>query len=157
MIVALPTLALGQAADSTVRARITMERKGCPMVFSCPIYSLTLESDGTVEFEGKEHVRAKGAHKKKIEAAAVEELARRFETIHYFELPDRIISCTDTSLVVTSVSLGSQSHQVSHWECGSDPSLTVLEDEIDRISNSKLWIRGRLRLWSHWPWFHSRS
>jgi len=151
MILAFAAIAAGQ----TSRTSITMERKGCPMDLSCPVYKITLEDDGAVVFEGKQRVSAMGVHTRKIQPAAVEELAHRFDAIDYFDLPEHLGSCTDAPMVLTSVSIGGRSHQVSDWECGTAPSLKTLEDEIDQVSNSKIWIRGRLRLWLHWPWRHS--
>jgi Domain of unknown function (DUF6438) len=158
----LAVLLLAAAADAQTAApashvRITMERNGCSMDVTCPVYKLTLGDDGSVLFEGKQHVSAHGVRSKKIQAQAVWELANRFVAIHYFDLPRYLGGCTDTPTVITSVTLGDRSHQVDNLECGNSHSLSELEDEIDQISNSKIWIRGRLRLWLHWPWFHSQS
>jgi hypothetical protein len=155
-LIALMILAFAAtAAGQTSRTKITMERKGCPMDLTCAVYKLTLEADGSVLFEGKQRVSAMGAHRRKIQPAAVEELAHRFDAISYFDLPEHLGSCTDAPMVLTSVSLEGRSHQVSDWECGTAPSLKTLEDEIDQASNSEIWVRGRLRLWLHWPWRHS--
>lgn len=138
--------------------QITLERKGCPMDLSCPAYKLTLSGDGSVVFEGKSNVSAMGVHKRKIEPKTVEDLAHRFEDIHYFALPDHVGgTCTDAPLVVTSIMVANRTHHVNNWECRTTPSLTELEDEIDLVTNSKVWIRGHLRLWLHWPWFHSQT
>ena len=126
------------------------------MDLSTPQYKVTLEGDGSVVFEGKRSVSAMGLHKRKIQAKAVENLVRRFEQIHYFNLPSRVGgSCTDAALVITSAVVGAKSNEVRDSECGSTPSLTHLEDRIDQVSNSQVWIRGHQRLWLHWPWFHS--
>jgi Domain of unknown function (DUF6438) len=148
---------LAATAFGQVTTRITMERKGCPMDFTCPAYKVTIAGDGSVLFEGKQRVSAMGTHKKTIQIASVQELAKKFESIQYFSLPRHLGSCTDAPLVVTSVTVGSRSNEVSNWECGTTLSLSALENEVDQVSNSKVWIRGRLRLWFHWPWFHSQS
>ena len=147
----------GLAQSDADAIKITMERKASGMNLSTPQYKLTLRGDGSIVFEGRARVAAKGLHKGKIQPTAVEELANRFKAIHYFDLPHRLGSCTDAATVVTSVSVGNLINEVRNWECGTTPALSALEDEIDRVSNSKVWIRGRIRLWLHWPWFHSRG
>lgn len=156
-LILFTTVAAAQTAGPLGRIKIIMERKGSAMDFSLPQYKLTLKADGSLVFVGKHNVSAMGIHKRKIESKAVEQLARRFEEIHYFDLPEHLGSCTDAATVVTSVMIGNRTHEVRNWECGTTPSLTELENEIDQRAKSKVWIRGRLRLWLHWPWFHSQS
>jgi hypothetical protein len=132
-----------------------MERRGSGMDLSLPQYKLTLEGDGSVLFEGKHHVSAMSLHKSRIRPETVTDLAHQFEAIGYFDFPKHLGSCEDAAVVVTSATVGSRSNEVLDWGCGTNAALAKLEHDIDRVSNSKVWIRGRLRLWLHWPWRHS--
>jgi hypothetical protein len=96
-------------------------------------------------------------HRGRIQPAAVIDLAHRFEAIGYFDFPKHLGACTDATVVVTTASIGGRSNEVSDWECGNSDSLNKLEDDIDTAANSKGWIRGRIRLWLHWPWFRSQT
>lgn len=114
-------------------------------------YKLTLEGDGSVMFEGKSRVRAIGPHKYRIKPTAVRELADKFAAIGYFDLDKSLGSCEDAAIVVTSVTIAGRRNEVLDWGCGTNPELNKLEDEIDRVANSKVWIKGRTRLSLHWP------
>ena len=114
------------------------------MNFSCPVYKVVIDGSGIVLFEGKERVSAKGLHTRKIRPSVVEELGQHFAATGYFNFPD-VGACSDGAMVITSLTLGTSTHEVRD-RCSS-PELTQVEDEIDRVSNSKVWVRGRVRLW----------
>lgn len=156
LLILTAAVAISQEAPAS-DIRVTLERRGSGMVLSSPQYKVTIEQDGSVTFEGEHNVSALGTHRRKIQRNQVRELARRFEEMGYFGLPEHTGTCTDAATVVTSVKIGSRAREVRHWECEDTPELTHLEDEIDRVANSRVWIRGHLRIWLHWPWFHSQN
>lgn len=128
------------------------------MDLSSPQYKLTLEGDGSVLFDGKRNVSAMGSHGRRIDPQIVKHLAQEFVQIGYFEYSKHLSSsCEDEAVVITSVTIGNQTNEVYYLGCETHRELDQLEDEIDRTTNSSLWIRGHLRLWLHWPWFHSQS
>jgi Domain of unknown function (DUF6438) len=151
----LSVLTSAQTNPPTGRIKITMERRGCGLDLTCPVYKLTLDGDGSVLYEGKHRVSAMGFRRRQIQPALIRDLATRFTDMGYFDLENHLGSCEDGAVVVTSVSVGTRSNDVLDWGCRTSPSLNKLEDEIDRVANSKVWIRGRIRLWVHWPWRHS--
>ena len=153
----LATAAAAQTAGPAGGIEITMERKGSGMDLSLPQYKLTLKDDGSVVYEGIHGVSARGIRKHRIQTSAISSLANKFAEMHYFDLPRDLGACYDGSVVVTSATIGSRSNEVFNRGCRAYPRLDELEDEVDRVSNSRVWVRGRLRIWLHWPWFHSQS
>ena len=65
---------------------ITLERTVC--FGTCPAYRVTISSDGTVAFEGRQFTKTKGIATGHISATEFHKLASEFEKIDYFSLPD---------------------------------------------------------------------
>src|SRR6266581_338907 len=88
LAVFLPILAGSRTslAAQTRETVITLERTTC--LGTCPSYKLAILGDGTVNFEGRQYVRIKGAAQSKIDAASVESLVKEFININYFALED---------------------------------------------------------------------
>ena len=127
------------------------------MDLSAPAYKLLLEGDGSVVFEGKRNVSAAGVHRARISQTAVKVLAQEFVDKGYFDLSSSYGSCDDGGVVNTSLEFEGRSKAIRE-PCNAGPeSLHELEEEIDRVSESKRWVRGRMRTFFHWPWFHSES
>jgi hypothetical protein len=101
------------AADSTPAddVEIALERTGC--LGTCPVYKLTIKSDGSVLYEGDSYVRAKDARKRKIPASAVEQLARHLAKEGFFDLRESYGVCLDTPGVVVSLSLDGHHKQIA--------------------------------------------
>src|SRR6266545_3806614 len=79
--IAKPILVAPKATDDL----ITLERTAC--FGTCPIYTVSIASDGTVSFQGRQYTKAKAATGK-ISRKAFRRLVREFEKINYFSLPD---------------------------------------------------------------------
>src|SRR6266566_6235535 len=67
-------------------ALITLERTVC--YGPCPIYKVTITSDGTVTFEGRQNVKVKDIVKGHISREDVGSLIAAFEAASYFTLND---------------------------------------------------------------------
>ena len=39
--------------------------------------------------------------------------------------------------------------------CMCPPELVALEDDVDKTAQSEKWVRGRVKMFFHWPWHHS--
>ena len=61
---------------------ITLERGAC--FGTCPIYQVTIASDGTVSFEGHNFVKTKGAATAQIKPEDFNKLVNEFEKLNYF-------------------------------------------------------------------------
>ena len=58
--------------DDLKTATVRLERIGC--YGTCPAYTLTVHGDGRVEYDGKNHVKEKGAREGRIEIEKVKTL-----------------------------------------------------------------------------------
>ena len=144
-IFALVLLGIGAASQvgtHTGGIRITLERTGCSLDFTCPVYKLTLAGDGSVVYEGRHAVHALGIRKSKIEPSAVRQLAQTLNDKGYFDFPTSYGVCDDGYSVKTSLELNGRIKAIED-SCHAGPAeLHKLEDEIDRVSGSQRWVSG---------------
>jgi hypothetical protein len=149
LTVFLPILT-GSRAQLAMQAResvVTLERTTC--FGTCPSYKLTILGDGTVNFEGREFVRIKGKAQSKIDPASVESLVKEFNDIDYFALEDEYItiknadgsetSVTDLPTTITTFTFAGKQKKVIDY-IGAPKRLVELEDDIDKVVNSKRWV-----------------
>jgi len=153
-------LALAAAAQTSPPAdgvRIKLERKGSGMDLSMPVYSVAIEGDGTVLYEGRTAVHAVGIRKRRIPPSAVHQLAQTLADKGYFDLPTSYGVCEDGSTVETSLEMSGRVKKISD-SCGAgSAALRQMETEIDRVSGSSKWVRSGFHTFMHWPWFHSKG
>ena len=130
---------------------ITLERTAC--FGTCPMYKVTITSDGTVSFDGKRFTKTTGIAKGKISAHDFRQLVSEFEKINYFSLPDSYAPgtpvcperITDMPSAYTSIRLNGKTKSVSHYYgCGTSGALeklTALEKKIDEVAGTQKWIK----------------
>jgi acetamidase/formamidase len=130
---------------------ITLERTAC--FGTCPIYKLTIASDGSVTFQGQRFTKTTGTAKGKITADDFRQLVSEFEKINYFSLPDRYAPgtpvcpqmITDLPSANTSIKLKGKMKSVSHYhgcgDAGALAKLTALERRIDEVAGTQKWIK----------------
>jgi len=130
---------------------ITLERTAC--FGSCPIYKLTIASDGTVTFDGERFTKVQGIATGRISPSDFRRLVAEFEKINYFSLPDSFSPgtpvcprmVTDMPSAVTSIRLNGKAKSVSHYHgCGDSgvlPKLSALENKIDEVAGTQKWIK----------------
>ena len=122
---------------------ITLERTAC--FGTCPVYTLTMNVDGTVIYEGKDFVKTKGRVENTISQDKIEQLISEFERVDYFSLDDSYTerTITDTQTVITSITIDGKVKTIEHY-CGdfsAPKKLTELEDKIDEIVDSGQWTK----------------
>lgn len=137
-------------ADSGQITEITVERTAC--YGTCPVYKVTLRSDGTVSYEGKEFVKAKGRRSGRISPVDFQQLARQVQHIGFFDMKDEYVSkqnpngsrsrVTDLPTTLTTVQQGKNRKTVKDYYGGPE-ALRELEDLIDRVSRSETWVKGQ--------------
>jgi len=137
--------------QKTLNDSITLERTAC--FGTCPIYKLTIASDGTVTFAGQRFTKTQGGATGRISASDFRRLVAEFEKIDYFSLPDDFSPgtkvcpqmVTDMPSTIMSIHLKGKSKTVSHYHgCGNSgalPQLTALENKIDEIAGTQKWIK----------------
>ena len=130
---------------------IMLERGAC--FGTCPIYKVTVESDGRVTFEGFNYTKIKGKATARIKRSAFTKLAREFDKLKYFSLDDKYEpgtpncgrSATDMPYVRSSIQFKGKMKSISHYQgCLSSEivrSLFALDRRIDQVAGTAKWIK----------------
>ena len=120
-------------------ATITLSRDGT--CFSCPWYTTTIYSDGTVVYRGVAGVRSKGSRVGRIPEDSVRQLVREMLAINYFSLHNRYDTpkFSELETVTTSLLLGSRKSEVVD-QAGAPDSLHLIEQRIDQMVGTANWI-----------------
>ncbi len=127
---------------------IVLERTTC--FGACPVYILTVQSSGRVEFIGTKHVWETGRQSGRVSRANFARLVKKIEEINFFALKNRYdgkkpdgsgVTVTDLPTRKTSVTRGGQTKTVENYFRGP-PGLKELEDLIDEVTKSSIWITG---------------
>ncbi|HEY0469977.1 MAG TPA: DUF6438 domain-containing protein, partial [Polyangiaceae bacterium] len=119
------------------QAIATLERTGC--YGECPVYRLTVSSDGSVVYVGTRWVKVLGRQVYKISEAQLAELQTAFERANFNQLHDYDkVESTDDDWALISYRRGSGFKRVRHYhgDNAAPPALGALEDEFDRIVDS---------------------
>ena len=131
------------ASNNLDQVTITLERTACHGF--CPVYTLTIQGDGTVVYEGKDFVKTRGRVKLTIQKEKIEQLIEEFEAIDYFNLNDEYTdrTITDAPSVITSITVDGITKTIEHYQGDftAPEELTRLEDKIDEIINTYQWIK----------------
>ena len=126
---------------------VTLYRSPCSA--GCPVYDVSVTSDGVVRYEGRDGVLRRGAEDARIPQARVDALTRELEGAGYFKFASRYRPSErvcgryvpDAPTVITSVTVGDRSKRIEHDHgCGSAPmALKVLESRIDEVLGTERW------------------
>lgn len=132
--------------------QIRLERGAC--FGRCPQYTVTISSDGSVEFEGKKDTKVIGKALGEIAESDLKQLVAEFEKIGYFDLKDRYTDdacpeiATDMPSATTSYQFNGKQKTVFHYfGCVTKdtrepypPGLNLLENKIDEIAKTDQWV-----------------
>ncbi len=137
---------------------VQMERTEC--FGKCPVYTITIGSDGKVTFEGKQFTNVTGKAEARLEREKIDELIAEvikadFYSLNssYFDESDGCPStATDSPTVNLTITLGSYEKSVRHYHGCMEKrdgqyrtypaGLTNLEERIDEIAGTNRWIAG---------------
>jgi len=155
LALSLGGLCLAQEKPIPADTLITLERTVC--YGPCPIYKVTITSNGTVTFEGRQNVKVKDIVKGHISREDVGSLIAAFEAASYFTLNDSYQTqkdgCpevwTDNPSAITSIRINGKTKTISHYygcQTGGGTAiypngLTYLETQIDHIVGTDKWIK----------------
>lgn len=134
---------------------ITLERTACYGL--CAVYKIAVKADGSITFEGIKNTQTIGKIESKISESKVRELLKEFENADYSKLDDKYdydncpIAASDSSTIITSLRMNGKTKTVSHYSgCVEKdqrtpfpPKLTAMENNIDKIIETKCWIGER--------------
>lgn len=128
---------------------ITLERAG--MYDPYGIYSVTLDSDGDVDFCGAGFVKAPGPHQSRISRAAFEALVQKFREADFFSLDDRYISNTaESEDIHLRLRIGNQEKMVMDaggFEVGMPAMIRSLQKAVDEAAGTSRWV-GSPKEWA---------
>lgn len=126
---------------------ITLRRTAC--LGTCPVYRVEIFEHGFVRYIGIEFVHYIGEQRAVIPREAVENLVASFLRANYFALQDSYDTCrnsdrtfstiSDLPTAYTSLRFGQRKKAVRNYVC-APLRLTNLEDEIDKVANTRRWI-----------------
>jgi hypothetical protein len=127
---------------------IELERRGCYGI--CPIYSVRIQGDGQVRYEGQRFVQKVGVQSTRISPRQVQELVTAFENIHFSALPDQLsygiedLEESRTCITVAStrkcVEIRSTYPAVGVTELAKLKELNTLIDEVTHVEQ---WVGTR--------------
>lgn len=113
---------------------------------TCPIYTLAVYRDGTVEYEGRAYVKTKGKAAGTVTDDQMAALDKLFTEDHYLAYNSQYTSADVSDEASASTAyrpLGaSETKTVDHYDgdTRAPASLTKLEDRFDEIVQSQRWI-----------------
>ena len=119
----------------------TLERTGC--YGECPVYRLTVSSDGSVVYVGTRWVKVLGRQVYKLSDAQLAELEAAFDRINFMSLHDYDrVENTDDDWAHLSFRRGAVVRRVRHYhgDSAAPPALNTLEDDFDRIAQSARFV-----------------
>jgi hypothetical protein len=140
--------------DSTVNSYncdtvVSLERSGC--LGKCPVFKLSLLSNGSVYFQGRHNVNRIGIYDTLLNKPELKKLVSEFNSSCFFRLRDKYdlntcVGLTDLSSIVISVRTNKVSKRVSFYIGCIDYHnearlMTSLAKKIEDISNVKTWIK----------------
>jgi len=128
---------------------IRMERTGC--LGNCPDYRVTIHSDGTVLYETKSDVHAKGLRKRKISSKSAHTLAENMLKADFFDIRAPGGTIIDSPVTTVLFRWNGRQGEIRNI-CNCVPDLVKVETEIDKTAGTDRWTRGWLRILFHWPW-----
>lgn len=154
---ATPPPIVAPPAGLPSRFEITLERTVC--FGRCPVYTVTLDSDGRVRWRGDQFVDAIGERHGNVGRQRVRELEAAVDRVKFFErdkfgefggmactthgktmsCESSTVICSDTSRAIVTVRRDGKAHTIDNGHCEASP-LDELEAQIDTIANTRPWI-----------------
>ena len=126
---------------------VTLKRTACEG--TCPVYTVSIQGGGLVEYLGEWHVDIPGAQMGRIPPKKLMDLLRDFEEIHFFDLQDKYAeTCTDQPTAIISISVDGKAKQVSNYfggcegaKSGPQVDLAKLAEQIDGAADTARWVK----------------
>jgi hypothetical protein len=109
---------------------------------------VTLYGDGTVRYDGKDHVRVRGSQTAVIAPDRVKELAEEIERSGFFSLREAYteVSVTDAPSVVLYAAVDGKTKKVRHYlgDFKAPKALEALESKVDEAAATGRWTAASL-------------
>ena len=116
----------------------SLSRGGC--YGDCPIYTVTLHRDGTVDYDGEQYVKVTGKQTGHVDAAAVSALEAQFAKAGFADLKADYSEEDCTDLPGATITFDGKT--VTHYfgDRSAPPVLFDLETAIDEGVQSAQWV-----------------
>lgn len=135
-----PVEAPAEQAMSNVEIRLV---RGVCFGF-CPDYTVSINGDGQVRYEGRRFVNAVGERTATIPSADVARLVQRFDEIGFDQLRDSYrAEVTDLPTYTVTLTRDGRTKTVVDYGgtgVGMPASVRQLQDEIDRVAGTAQWV-----------------
>jgi hypothetical protein len=131
---------------------IEMSRTHCQL--GCPIYAISVQGDGNVEYVGEEYVRDRGPREETLSKEQLQALLQKFDDAGFFSLEDRAFAWGfHTPRVRVSISVDGRKKEVTSdtyyvgAKSGPQDLFVQAAAELDKVTNSDRWVKcdGRCR------------
>lgn len=108
----------------------------------CPVYTMTINGDGSVVFEGKENIDKIGKYSLQLTAGEMDSLISAFEESRFFELNDRYYEdYTDLPTTFITFTHKSRTKKIVDYY-GAPKRLKILESKIEEIVKKDGWKKA---------------
>jgi hypothetical protein len=150
LIIALLAVLPAAAQDQKPEAVITLERTAC--FGTCPVYTVTINDDGSVVYNGTNFVDVEGEQATQIDPEIVKTAVKVFEDAGYFDWNDEYMNMTvtDQPYVTISVTRDGDTKTISHYygDENAPLALTYVEAWVDIIASTEQWVGQQPALYS---------
>ena len=140
-VLILTALAILPTAAQERQIAITLERTAC--FGTCPVYSVTIYTDGTVEYNGERFVDVEGEQTGNIDPETIQQLIAGFEAAGYFDWNDEYtdMGVSDLPTITTSVTRNGETRQITRYagDESAPVALPYLETWIDIAAHTSQW------------------
>jgi hypothetical protein len=122
--------------------QITLQRTEC--YGYCPAYTVTIDGDGAVTYEGRAFVNVTGRQTAQVASADVARLLERFDAIGFDQLNDEYRGqMTDLPTTTVTLTRGGRTKQLVDYggtSVGMPREVRELQAEIDRVAGTARWV-----------------
>lgn len=141
LIILILGVASVNAQESEANVAITLERTPC--FGACPVYTVTILDDGTVNYNGTNFVEVTGEQTTQIDPATVALMVQAFEDAGFFEWNEAYDTQTVTDLpyINISVTRDGETHSIFHYigDYSAPLELAFLENWVDEMVGTQMW------------------
>jgi hypothetical protein len=110
---------------------------------SCPVYTVRVNADGSVQWTGRAFVALVGGASTQVDPVVASRLIRDFRDHSFARLCARYAqNVADASSAVTTLSVGHQTNRVRDYAGGGPTWLADLDMKIDALANTHAWRHG---------------
>ncbi len=123
-------------------SEIHLERTAC--YGTCPVYKVILRNDGSLEYEGIQHVKHTGKYRGKINLWGFNKLAQLIEKSKFMDMKDQYsIDMTDMPTTYTTVIYADgKKKRIMNYGNAGPVELWAIEELIDKLVNEAQWESG---------------